>query len=101
MAEFLGKTVEEAIELGLKTLGLEKENAEITVLEEPVKGFLGLGGKKAKVEVNAKKTDGQRASAFITGLFNLMDVNAKCNLDEEGEKIIIDIITDNSSSKAS
>ena len=31
MAEFLGKTVEEAIELGLKTLGLEKENAEITV----------------------------------------------------------------------
>ena len=98
MAEFLGKTVEEAIELGLKTLGLERDGAEITVLEEPVKGFLGLGGKKAKVEVSAKKTDGQRASAFISGLFDLMDVNAKCNLTEEGEKIIIDVITDNSSS---
>ena len=92
MAEFLGKTVEEAIELGLKTLGLEKENAEITVLEEPVKGFLGIGGKKAKVEVSAKKTDGERASAFITGLFDLMDVNAKCNLTEEGEKIISKIV---------
>ena len=98
MAEFLGKTVEEAIELGLKTLGIEKEKAEITVLEEPVKGFLGLGGKKAKVEISAKKTDGERASSFISGLFDLMDVNAKCNLNEEGEKIIIDVITDNSSS---
>ena len=98
MAEFLGKTVEEAIELGLKTLGLEKDSAEITVLEEPVKGFLGLGGKKAKVEICAKKTDGERAVVFISGLFDLMDVNAKCNLDQEGEKIIIDVITDNSSS---
>lgn len=98
MAEFLGKTVEEAIELGLKTLGIEKDCAEITVLEEPVKGFLGLGGKKAKVEINVKKTDGERAVSFITGLFDLMDVNAKCSLDQEGEKIIIDVITDNSSS---
>ena len=98
MAEFLGKTVEEAIENGLKALGLEKDNAEITVLEEPTKGFLGIGSKPAKVEVSEKKTDGHRATAFLNGLLDLMAVNAKCNLNEEGEKVIIDVITDNSSS---
>ncbi|MBE5742328.1 MAG: protein jag [Clostridiales bacterium] len=98
MAEFLGKTVEEAIETGLKTLGIDKENAEITVIEEPSKGFLGFGSKPAKVEVSEKKSDGQRATAFLNGLLDLMNVNAKCNLGEEGEKVIIDIITDTSSS---
>ncbi len=97
MAEFLGKTVEEAIENGLKTLGLEKESAEITVIEEGVKGFLGIGSKPAKVEVSAKKTDGQRAIDFLNGLLECMNVNAKCNLKDEGEKVIIDVITDNSS----
>ena len=98
MAEFLGKTVEEAIENGLKKLGLERENAEISVLEEPTKGFLGIGAKPAKVEVSEKKTDGQRAIVFLNGLLGLMDVTAKCNLNEENEKVIIDVITDNSSS---
>ena len=32
--EFTGKTVEEAIEEGLKTMGLAREEAEVTVLEE-------------------------------------------------------------------
>ena len=31
--EFTAKTVEEAVELGLKELGLEKEQAEITVVK--------------------------------------------------------------------
>ena len=97
MAEFLGKTVEEAIANGLKTLGIDRENAEVVVLEEPVKGFLGIGAKPAKVSVEAKKTDGERAISFLNGLFELMDVNAKCNLSNEDEKVIIDVITDNSS----
>ena len=79
MAEFLGKTVEEAIESGLKTLGVTKEEVEIEVLEEPTKGFLGIGSKPAKVSVSVKKTDGQRAIDFLNGLLDLMNVNAKCN----------------------
>ena len=31
--EYTGKTTEEAIEIGLKDLGLTRENAEIRVLE--------------------------------------------------------------------
>ena len=97
MAEFIGKTIEEAIENGLKSLGVNKEDAQIKVLEEPVKGFLGIGAKPAKVEITVKKTDGERAVDFLNGLFDIMDVNAKCNVSNENEKIIIDVITDNSS----
>ena len=39
--EFTGKTTEEAIEKGLKELGLTQEEACITVIEEPVKGIFG------------------------------------------------------------
>lgn len=36
--EFIGKSVEAAVEEGLKSLNLSKEEAEITVLEEGKKG---------------------------------------------------------------
>ena len=35
--EFTAKTVEEAIENGLKEMGLTKDKAEIKVIEEPTK----------------------------------------------------------------
>ena len=95
--EFTGKTVQEAIENGLKEMNLEESKAEIKVLEEPTKGFLGIAAKKAKVEITAKKTDGERAVEFLNGLLDLMNVNAKSNLTEEDERVSIDIITDNSS----
>ena len=56
--EFTGKTVQEAIEIGLKEMNLEEDKAEIKVIEEPTKGFLGIAAKKAKVEITAKKSDG-------------------------------------------
>ena len=95
--EFTGKTVQEAIENGLKEMNLEEDKAEIKVIEEPTKGFLGIAAKKAKVEITEKKTDGERAVEFLNGLLDLMNVNAKSNLTEEDEKVVIDIITDNSS----
>ena len=38
--EFTGKTVEEAIALGLSETGLTEETAEMTVLDEGGKGLL-------------------------------------------------------------
>ena len=98
MAIYYGKTVEEAVEAGLKDLDLEKEQAEIKVLEEATKGFLGINAKPAKVEVSALLSDGARAVKFLDGLFEVMDITAKCKLDEEGEKIKISLIAENSSS---
>ena len=39
--EFTGKTVEEAIALGLESLNLSREEAEIKVIIEEVKGLFG------------------------------------------------------------
>ena len=39
--EFTGKTVEEAVEKGLKELGIARENADIRVLEEGKKKLFG------------------------------------------------------------
>lgn len=55
MTKFEGKTVQQAITLGLTTLALTEEQADITVLRQAKKGFLGLGKKLALVEVSAKK----------------------------------------------
>ncbi|MBP5492541.1 MAG: protein jag [Clostridiales bacterium] len=50
------KTVDEAIELALQELGVEKEQASIEVMDED-KGFLGLGKKEATVRVTAEVAD--------------------------------------------
>lgn len=53
MSVFEGNTVEEAIQNGLQQLGLAKDEAEITIIEDAKKGFLGFGKKAAKVSVTA------------------------------------------------
>lgn len=50
-----GVDVEEAVQLALLDLKVSREEVEVTVLEEPTKGFLGLGAKLAKVRVEKKK----------------------------------------------
>lgn len=49
--EYAGKTVEEAVLTALEELGLERDDIYVEILEEPQKGFLGLGGKEARVRV--------------------------------------------------
>ncbi len=53
--EFTGKTVEEAVEAGLKELGLAREDADIRVLEEGKKKL--FGSVKARVEIAPKETE--------------------------------------------
>ena len=98
MATYYGKTVEEAIESGLKELGIDRENADIKIVEGPKKGFLGLNSKKAEVEISPKKSDGERAVEFLKGLLPIMNVSAECVLSEEDEKIVIDVKAAKSSS---
>ena len=49
-----GVSVEEAVDLALKEMKLSKEEVEVTVLEEPSRGFFGIGSKLAKVRVERK-----------------------------------------------
>jgi spoIIIJ-associated protein len=49
--EMTGKSISEAVELGAKELGVSLADIEYEVIQEPSKGFLGIGAKPAKVLV--------------------------------------------------
>lgn len=55
--EATGKTVAEALQQALVTLGRTEDEVEVTVLEQPSKGLFGLfGAKKAKIRVTVKQS---------------------------------------------
>ena len=117
--EFTGKTVDEAVEAGLKELGLTRENADIRVLEEGKKKL--FGSIKARVEIaakveekeeckapateektacccNAKGSDGERTVEFLEGLFKLLKITACTELVSEGDKVEINVTAANTTS---
>lgn len=109
--EFTGKTVDEAVEKGLKELGIERENADIRILEEGKKKL--FGSVKARVEIAAKTvaaeapvsvsntsgaTDGERTVEFLEGLFKLLKITACTELVSEGEKVEINVTAANTTS---
>lgn len=49
------KEVSDAITKGLRKLGLRRDQVEVTILQHPKKGFLGIGAKQAIVELRAKR----------------------------------------------
>ncbi|MBE7089306.1 MAG: protein jag [Clostridiales bacterium] len=95
--EFSGKTVQEAIELGLKEMGLTEETATITVKEEPTKGLFGRLKGKAVVEIEKNKNGAEKATEFVQGILDIMDITAKAELTEDGENPVITLIAEDSS----
>lgn len=68
--EVRGRTVDEAVSLGLQELGLESaEEADIEVLKQPQRGFLGIGAQDALVRIKPrpKKRRRHRRSRSGTG----------------------------------
>ena len=117
--EFTGKTVDDAVEKGLKELGISRENADIRVLEEGKRKL--FGSVKARVEIAVKceekaekcccdktvkteacakegATDGERTVAFLEGLFELLKITACTELVAEGEKVEINVTAANTTS---
>ena len=59
--EVRGKDVEVAVVAAIEELGLDgPEAADVEVLQEPERGFLGMGGKDAVVRVKRKKASGKK-----------------------------------------
>ena len=78
------KTVEEAIRLALKKLGIDRDDADINIIEEGSKGLLGLiGTKNAVVEVKHKYNPVKIGKEFLENVFNNMPVDASISLVED------------------
>lgn len=96
--EFSAKTVEEAVSLGLSQLGLTLETAEYVVIEQPSKGFLGMGAKPAKISMSKKKTDADRASDFLDGIFEMLKITATSDIVcDNNDRIEINLVATDSS----
>lgn len=70
MVVYTGRTVEQAIEKGLKDLGLSRMKAHIKVISREKKGFLGFGKKPARVSVDpiSDKTANKADQAAVRGV---------------------------------
>ena len=58
-----GRTVDEAIELALKELDVDRDEAEVEILSRGKAGFLGIGAEPARVKVT-KISEGPSAAAL-------------------------------------
>ena len=77
------KTIEEAVALAVEELGAPSaEQIEYTVLEEPKKGFLGLGASNAKISATYVTGGEARAVAFINRTLSDMNIEADVNVAE-------------------
>ncbi|MBF8437700.1 protein jag [Halanaerobiaceae bacterium Z-7014] len=73
-----GNSVEEAIDKALKKLDLSRQEAEINIIDEGSKGFLGLiGGKEAVVEVTKKIIPSEIGKNFLEEIFSSSDLNVE------------------------
>ena len=87
-----GKTVDEAVEEALKELKISREDAEIEVIEEGSRGFLGMfGAKEAVVKVKKKFDPEKTAKTFLKEMFISMGliVNIDTTLKEKQLEIKI------------
>ena len=95
--QFIAKTVDDAIALGLSEMNVSKEQVEITVVEEPTKGLFGILKGKAVVEIVKKETDAERALAFVQGIVDIMGYNATAELSEKDGSTVITLTAVDSS----
>lgn len=90
--EKTAKTISEAVEQALNELGITREEANIEVLEEPSKGFLGiLGGRPAKVKVSVKNTMSRKAKNLLNDVLSVMKLEAEVDVSERDGHLFVNL----------
>ena len=78
------KTIEDAALEGAGKLGVAREDVEIEVLEEPKKGFFGMGAVPAKVRVTYILKPLEAARNFIETLMADLEIQAEIQIHDDG-----------------
>ena len=113
--EIEGKTIEEAINKACEELQASREELEIEVLSDSSAGFLGLvGGKKAQIRATVKESSAalppeahfpsalspnpvaETARKTLADILRLLEVEAPVDLEEDSERILLNIRGDGS-----
>lgn len=93
---FTAKTVDEALDEGLKTLGLTLDEVDYEIIEEGKKGLFGIGAVKAKVKITPKYDSAAKTTEFIDGLLAIIGIKAVSEVTSDAEALNIEIKTDHS-----
>jgi len=117
--EFSGKDVEEAIEKGLKELGLSRDDVEVKILDEGKAGLFGLmGASPAKIKLIVKPLKGlgdeeerevvgekpsgvnlisaqKKVKEKLDEILKLMGTEAEVTTSLEGGRVVADIKSEN------
>lgn len=91
--EIIAKTVEEALEEGIKQLGVRKENTKIEILTEPSQGLLKfLGSKSAKVKLTVIKEPEEYMTDFLKEILNIIGLEGEVITQKEnGDDVCLNI----------
>jgi len=90
-----GKTIDDAVKNGLAQLQVTEERVKVVVVEQPVKGFLGLiGSKEAKVELELIPDSKEEAESFIRDVAKAMGLDVLLTWQESKDGILLSIACD-------
>lgn len=89
--ELRSKTKEEAIKKALEQLKVQEKDIEVEVIENPTKGFFGLGAKEGAYKITVIETEADIAKSFVEGILKNANVSAKVNVTQEDHLIKVDI----------
>lgn len=91
--EVSGKTVDDAIEKGLKELGIKKEKVDVEIIEHGSKGIFGLiGSKPAKVKLTVKNDCEAVAKVFLRDVLDKMGIMSEIHIKDEGDTLKVDLV---------
>ena len=96
-------SVEEAVEAALGELGVSEQEVDVTVLQEPRQGLLGIGAQAAEVIVRVRhrapdtsdedlEEQGDVAAEFLEGLLTRMGLSAQVEPAFDGGTMYVDVL---------
>lgn len=90
--EAIGKNVDEAVQSGLNTLGVSRDQVEIHVIDEGSRGFLGIGFRHARVRlVSLVASEEQSSSEMVRSWLGLIsDPEESEDLDSSNDDEVKD-----------
>jgi spoIIIJ-associated protein len=98
-------SVDEALESALAELGVSEQDVEVTVLQEPKGGILGIGGQQAEIMVRLRRRSveisredldeqGEVGADFVYGVLSRMGISADVEPSFEDGVMYVDVLGD-------
>ncbi|GIP40644.1 DNA-binding protein [Paenibacillus sp. J31TS4] len=87
-----GKTVEDAVNEGLRQWKVGEDRVKMTVLEQPAKGLFGLiGARQAKVELELIPDPAEEAELFLRDVLRTMGLEVELNRQMEEDGLLFNL----------